>query len=226
MPTQPGMPNAPSHAAGPAARVAAPTASPFASSAPSGSPGALAASPAPAASVFVHSPVTTRETFWHNVVREILMALAVAADERRQAVAAAVQSGQTPPPGPADDMFDGRMGIITHAGLRIGIADITPMFACSVTGSPEQRTLATDVQCTVFQVLTPTGEVYTLPVHEIRMVHALSPELVAQLQDQARARNAAEQRSPSTTDDSNEPFGFAAFTSLARRGPQPPATPA
>ena len=52
------------------------------------------------------------------------------------------------------------------------------------------------------------GQIYTLPISEIQAFHSLSEELVKSLEQRAEA--AAMGRSTST-----EPFGFAAFTSLA-----------
>jgi hypothetical protein len=108
---------------------------------------------------------------------------------------------------PEDGLFDGRLAIITTQGTRIPIAGVTPLFACGISTSSHERRLSVAVECTVFQIRTPTGEVYTLPLHEIRGFHALTPELVETLKAQA---------SPEFQAD--EPFGFAAFTSLAREG--------
>ena len=69
--------------------------------------------------------------------------------------------------------------------------------------------LAADVQCSIFQIRTPSGEVYTLPIHEIVSVHALSESLVRQMEAAALAQ--ADSSEPDAA-----PFGFAAFTSLAR----------
>ncbi|MEL7483595.1 MAG: hypothetical protein AAFN41_04495, partial [Planctomycetota bacterium] len=105
-----------------------------------------------------------------------------------------------------DNLFDGRLALITTQGTRIPIAGVMPMFACGINTSDRERRLSVAVECTVFQIRTPTGEVYTLPLHEIRGFHALTPELVDSLKSQAMP-------SAQATD---EPFGFAAFTSLAR----------
>lgn len=152
-----------------------------------------------------------RELFWQNVVREILSALSVTA---------AAYAGRLKPtaggaamtPAPDHDLFDGRMAVITRLGQRIPIADVYPVFACSLAShKPAQdRMLAADVQCSIFQIRTPSGEIYTLPVHEIASVHALSESLIRQMQQ------AAQSLSPSDTPDSDAPFGFAAFTSLAQ----------
>ncbi|MDX9910587.1 MAG: hypothetical protein RBS39_02010 [Phycisphaerales bacterium] len=111
-------------------------------------------------------------------------------------------SAEIPGAGP----LDGRIGIITTQGMRIPIADIYPLFACSVPGSPEARAISEEVQCTVFQVRTPGGEVYTLPLSEIRGLHGANPLAMAEFE-------AA--RSGGGSGDST-PFGYAAFTSLAR----------
>lgn len=148
----------------------------------------------------------TRELFWNNVIREILSTLATAS------------AMGSPPPGepgkdrPAhpSDVLDGRLAVITKEGARIPIAAVMPLFACGVPGSETDRVLSMDVECTVFQIRTPTGEVFTLPLHEVRSFHALTDELMERLRDAARAQ--AKNDEPV----SQEPFGFAAFTSLAR----------
>ena len=152
-----------------------------------------------------------REVFWHNVVRDILNTLAVTA---------ATFSGRLKPtaggaataPSPDHELFDGRMAVITKLGQRIPIADVYPVFACSLPSASDamDRSLATDVQCSIFQIRTPSGEVYTLPIHEIVSVHALSESLLRQMEAAAMA-GAAEKNG-----ESDAPFGFAAFTSLAR----------
>jgi hypothetical protein len=154
-----------------------------------------------------------RELFWQNVTREMLTSLsmqrsrmAAEADAARRQL---VEKGAEDP-GPAETLpgFDGRMAIVTRLGERIPIADITPLFACSIGGSSRERALSEDVQCTVFQVRTPSGEVYTFPVHEIRGIHALTEEAMQSLQSES----GREEGEPFT----GVPFGFAAFTSLAR----------
>lgn len=161
-----------------------------------------------------HTRVTTdrRDLFWQNVVRESLMALAVAAGSGGRL--SPTPTGAANSPGPIDDMFDGRMAVITSLGQRIPIADIYPVFACSVaTGSTHDRLVSADVQCTVFQIKTPSGEAYTIPLSQIVAVHSLSEELVSALEEQARqAGHAARGKALA----SEAPFGFAAFTSLAR----------
>ena len=110
------------------------------------------------------------------------------------------------------DLFDGRTAVITRLGQRIPIADVYPVFACSVPSASEHdRMLSADVQCSVFQIRTPSGEVYTLPVHEIVAVHALSEALVKRLEEAAAEAFDKEQEG-----ENHQPFGFAAFTSLAR----------
>ncbi len=140
----------------------------------------------------------TRELFWNNLLREILNGLASLS-----------ATGRHP------EMFDGRLGLITNSGNRIAIGSVTPLFACGVSGTAAQKSLSIMVECTVFQVVTPDGEVFTLPVHEIRMFHSLSEELVERFKAAARA---AEQQD----DAGEEPFGFAAFTSLSRQRGMPP----
>ena len=152
-----------------------------------------------------------RELFWHNVVREILSSLAVTAANFSGRLSPTAEGAATSP-SPSHELFDGRMAVITRLGQRIPIADVYPVFACSLpTHRPQQdRMLAADVQCSIFQIRTPSGEVYTLPIHEIASVHALSESLVRQMEEAARAQNSDDKTV------SSEPFGFAAFTSLAR----------
>lgn len=154
--------------------------------------------------------IARRDLFWQNVVREILSSLAVAAGSGGRLEPSA--SGAAYSPGPIAELFDGRMAIITTLGERIPIADIYPVFACSVPTSEANKRLSGDVQCTIFQVRTPTGEVLTLPVSEVKAVHSLSEDLVRRLEAQA-ASAAAEL---DTQDEDRPPFGFAAFTSLAK----------
>ena len=99
------------------------------------------------------------------------------------------------------------MGVITTLGQRIPIADITPVFACSMSGCPEDRSISGDVQCTIFRINTPTGESYTLPISQIIGVHSVSESLLDHLSENEAAINEEESRVP---------FGFAAYTSLAR----------
>lgn len=146
-----------------------------------------------------------RDLFWQNVMREILTTLSVAAGSGGRL--SPTPTGAAHSPAPVGPMFDGRLALITVTGQRIPIADIFPVFACSVASSPGRRSLSGDVQCTVFQVRTPTGEIFTLPVSEIRAFHSLSQELIESLE----ARAAASATEP---DETKAPFGFAAFTSL------------
>lgn len=148
-----------------------------------------------------------REVFWQNVVREILNALAATAAAQGGRISATPSGAATSGSSPGGELFDGRMSVITRLGQRIPIADIFPVFSCSLPDAPgRERVLAADVQCTVFQIRTPGGEVFTLPLHEIIAVHSLSEQLIQKLQAQALAA----QPSPS-----DEPFGFAAFRQLA-----------
>ena len=111
-------------------------------------------------------------------------------------------------------MFDGRLALITTLGQRIPIADIYPVFACSVPGNARSRTLSGDVQSTVYQVRTPTGEIFTLPISQIRTFHSLSEELIRRLE-------AASVEGGDDESDQTKPFGFAAFTSLAQEDAPP-----
>lgn len=108
-------------------------------------------------------------------------------------------------------MFDGRVGVMTTLGQRIPIADVYPVFSCSSTAPDADRSLAEDVQCTIFRIKTPTGESYTLPISQIVGVHSLSDELVQELERQSQKQN-----EPGDDNDDRTPFGFAAYTSLAR----------
>ncbi|MDX2131485.1 MAG: hypothetical protein SFY69_05495 [Planctomycetota bacterium] len=140
----------------------------------------------------------TRELFWHNVVQEILTGLSVLHAKRTSGDSAGA------------DVFDGRIAVITAHGARVPIGAVYPLFACAVSTSEQERALSTAVECTVFQIETPEGHAFTLPLHEIRAVHALSAELMERIKgassDSASPEEAREEM----------PFGFAAFTSLAR----------
>lgn len=157
---------------------------------------------------------TLRELFWQNVLREMLSGLIVASMKlHAHAQHAATKNAAGSPPAQAlaaptheeRSLLDGRVGLVTRRGERIPIASIMPVFAATAGKTPHQRAMSAAVEGTVFQVLTPAGEVYTLPLHEVRGFHALSEELMAQLSEDAGG-----------THDHSAPFGFAAFTSLAR----------
>jgi len=162
--------------------------------------------------------LTRRELFWHNVIREILTALSVMSVQR----SSDVYDPQVEHV--AQETFDGRLAVITSIGQRIPIKEVHPLFACSVNGSTADRQLSMDVQCSVFQIRTPGGEVHTIPVHEIRTFHALTPELMAQIEAHARAQQGM------GSGQNTEPFGFAAFTSMSKSADdlpdqQPPTHP-
>ncbi|MEM8756793.1 MAG: hypothetical protein AAGF47_03315 [Planctomycetota bacterium] len=164
-----------------------------------------------------------RELFWQNVIREMLTSLSTAGMAYEAKVAAAKRTRMTSvidtpegrvseieiePDPPPNELFDGRLAVITTSGTRIPIAGVMPLFACGIDTSTHERALSVAVECTVFQLKTPTGEMYTLPLHEIRGFHALTPELVETLRAQSGV-------GPGESSE-DEPFGFAAFTSLAR----------
>jgi hypothetical protein len=172
----------------------------------------------------------TRELFWQNVMREILTNLSMVSGRKQEPGAAA------PPPEPAGadtgdnkalatksdadaaeemELFDGRLAIITRQGQRVPIAEVFPLFACGIA-NPADRALSMEVECTVFQIRTPGGEVFTLPLEEMRTFHALTPELMRRLERSAQRQAKRRGASP---DEERLPFGFAAFTSLARGGP-------
>lgn len=180
--------------------------------------------------------VIARELFWHNVIREILTSLSVLSlkaqsrPSKPTSEPTAEDSAKTPEPEAADteqdearsnhtddsppsqtptpdDMFDGRLAVVTRLGDRIPIAEVFPLFACGIGDTSGKRALSVAVECTIFQIKTPSDEVYTLPLHEIRGFHALSPEIMKQLEESTRSRGSGL--------DKDAPFGFAAFTSLA-----------
>lgn len=129
-----------------------------------------------------------RHVFWQNVVQQALTAF------NQQAAA-----------NPA--LTDGRVAVLTRGGERVAIRAVHPLFACTVNVSPTDRALSELVQCTVFEIHTPGGEVVTLPIEEIRGLHVLTEELAEQLKEAAAETGAG----------GDEPFGYAAFTSLARQ---------
>ncbi len=122
-----------------------------------------------------------------------------------------------------ENIFDGRMAIITSLGQRIPIAAVQPVFACGVRGKHGPDWLSTTVECTVFEIRTPGGQAFTLPVHEVHCFHSLTSELLEHIRRAARAAGGEED------DGGGQPFGFAAFTSLARSGRElgevPPVSP-
>jgi hypothetical protein len=142
--------------------------------------------------------LSTQHLFWNNVVREMLTGLSVARDKH-------------------PELFDGRFAVLTNHGERISIAAITPLFAMSVPATPGDRENSQVVQCTVFRIATPDGEVFTLPLHEIRGMHSITPELLEQLHAARQAAEAEEEIDPA------RPFGLAAFAALPKPGPSDPA---
>lgn len=150
-----------------------------------------------------------RDLFWQNVVRESLMALAAAAQSSGRT--SPTPSGAAYSPKPVGDLFDGRIAVITHLGQRIPVADIYPVFSCSVSGTPNDRLRSADVQCTVYRITSPLGETFTLPISQIAMIHSLSDELIKHLESAAEAQAAAMEEE----DEQGLPFGFAAYTSLS-----------
>lgn len=168
--------------------------------------------------------VSARSLFWQNVMRQILTSLSVQSMNRQAHTHKPIANNAGTPgqvssenaEGQADhhddNLFDGRLAILTHAGERIPIADVVPLFACGINETETAKALSTAVECTVFQIRTPAGEVFTLPLHEIRAFHALTPELMRELERRSREGEAEGSDEASL----QEPFGFAAFTSLAR----------
>lgn len=150
-----------------------------------------------------------RDVFWQNVCREILMGLAAAAAESAGRTGTGPSDAQMSS-SPTSELFDGRMAIMTASGQRIPIADVYPVFAYSMLGNDEVRSRSDDVQCTVFRITTPGGENFTLPISQIISVHSLSQSLIEKME---QAQELLE--GPGDEDD-RVPFGFAAYTSLAR----------
>jgi hypothetical protein len=182
-----------------------------------------------------------RELFWQNVIREILTSLSSVAalrpsePERRPPELVQTPQPETPPPDPEaepgprivsgtgtemqpeqerfqPELFDGRLAVILKNGERVPIADVFPVFACGIN-APVNRPLMTAVECSVFQIRTPQGQVFTVPLHEIRGFHALTPELIQRISATSRRQR----RRAEVPEEM--PFGFAAFTSLSRDGP-------
>lgn len=180
----------------PSRRVSHSSARPAAKASPCG-PKFLASSPERLSAV--------RELFWQNVIREIMASLVVVS------LRLTAKGGAATDPVLGEDSLDGRMGIITLQGQRIPIARVFPVFSVSSGRTPAQVTLSTIIETTVYQVHTPGGEVYTLPVQDIRGFHALTLSLMENLEKNSR--------SAAGGDEEQEPFGFAAFTSLSRSKP-------
>jgi hypothetical protein len=137
----------------------------------------------------VGSPDQLRSLFWTNFLREMLTS-----------ISATLTASSVPV------QLDGRIALLTNHGERIPVAEVHPLFACSVPGSNVDRDLSAAVQCSIFRVVTPQGDAFTLPISEIRGVHALTEELQKQIE--------AEMNIDST---SEAPFGFAAYTQTARQ---------
>jgi len=145
-----------------------------------------------------------RSLFWQNVMREMLSSLAMISGKQSGLPGVVDATGA-----PVDaDLFDGRLAVVTRLGQRIPIAAVSPLFACGIASTLADRCLSSAVECTVFQIQTPGGEVFTLPLHEIQGFHSLNADLIERLKDATR--------NDSTDGDISEPFGFAAYTSLTR----------
>ncbi len=127
-----------------------------------------------------------RKLFWENVVREMLTSLSMMQMQ-----------------GSAPELFDGRIQVLTHGGERIPIGVVFPLFACSIPGQSKEHDASMAVECTVFRIQTPDGEVFTLPVHEIRALASLTDELIKQLEQASLSRTRPDTDAPG-------PFGFAA----------------
>lgn len=138
----------------------------------------------------VNRLVELRTSYWQNVVREMLAAFSILTHRM-------------------PEIADGRVSIVTTLGERIPLAGVEPLFPCTVVNDPRERQLCIAVQCTVFNIRTPLGEVVTIPLHEIVSVRVLSDELMRELEEAFNTSGA--------NGEKGEPFGFAAFTSLAKQ---------
>ncbi|MCA9280272.1 MAG: hypothetical protein H6815_05835 [Phycisphaeraceae bacterium] len=158
--------------------------------------------------------IAARSLFWLNVMREILTSLASESLRRPQLEASdllqAAGDVESVEYEDEDNMFDGRLAVLTHAGERIPIADVQPIMTAGPNTTGDERELSMTVECTVFQITTPTGEIFTLPLEEMRGFHALTPQLMDRIKQSARGQEIG------VSSDGAEPFGFAAFTSLAK----------
>lgn len=159
-----------------------------------------------------------REAFWHDMCREILTTLSAEGLRRAEKSpgidlpgGGQMVSSVSPAP-PEPELFDGRMAVLTHGGERIAIGEVYPMLACGISGDEADRAVSQAVECSIFQIKTPAGELWTIPVHEIRAFHALTPELMKQI-EQAGRQNRSRRRG---SEDRDMPFGFEAYTSLAK----------
>jgi hypothetical protein len=140
--------------------------------------------------------VHSRTLFWQDCVRQMLTGLSM------------IQAHHP-------ELFDGRTAILTHGGERIPIAEVFPLFACGVPTPEQAKAASIAVECTVFRVRTPSGEMFTLPVHEVRALHSLTPELIKELEQTAMTQG------PSENGAAPGPFGFAAYSPR----PSQPAAP-
>jgi len=140
-----------------------------------------------------------RDAFWNNIVREMLAGLMMAAGKR-------------------PELFDGRFALLTHGHERIPIAGIEPVFGYTVRGTAAERRASAAIQMTVFRVATPDGEVFTLPIHQVRGFHELTPELLQRLE---RAEAEAERAARGDLVPEPRPFGLAAFAALPKLPPEP-----
>lgn len=210
---------------------------------PAAAVGSVPMSPTPEPRLDAASLLATRELFWQDVIRELLSSLAAMSAMRPGEPAPPDTPASTPSPAtptavlrlpsprgaaesPAEQptteepevaaalgfdpsLFDGRLAIVTRGGDRIGIAAVTPILSCGPF-ERASRSLANVVACSAFEIRSPEGNVFTLPLSEIRAFHTVTPELLERLTASARKR--LQRRGGQV----QEPFGFAAFTSVAR----------
>lgn len=116
-------------------------------------------------------------------------------------------------------LFDGRLAVVLTSGQRVAIAHVAPLFSFGISQA-DQRGLAIAVDASIFQIRTPDGQVFTVPIHEVRAIHALTSGLMDRLQRRQRRSAARDQMG-----EDAPPFGFAAFTSTARSLFAPPPLP-
>lgn len=153
----------------------------------------------PGTTLTINEYTCMREVFWENIIRDMLMSLHALGEQEKS-------------------LFDGRVAVLTKGGERVPIASVAPLFAVTVIDSRADKEASRAVQCSVFRIITPAGDVFTLPLHEIRAVHSLTPELIERLQQQETADDDAEQ-------GEQRPFGFAAFRSLPNLSEELPEAP-
>lgn len=150
-----------------------------------------------------------RQLLWTNLLRETLSALCMETErlERARRDGAEPDGGAHP--------LDGHVALMTATGERIQVAGVKPAMQFAVARTAHERQVAMALDSTIFQIRTPAGDIFTLPVSEVTGIHGLSDSIMRQLQ-------AAER--PSDEGQEAQPFGFAAYTSVARGSEEPPSS--